>query len=382
MVYFDNAATTFPKPITVLKAATQAITEFGGNPGRGGHKMAMRASEQIYNTREALADFFSCEAQDVIFTQNCTMALNIAIKGLFCNGGHILCSCLEHNSVLRPLEKLKTSQKLSYSVVDISNNDDDIVKAFADAITSETKGIVCTHASNVSGRIMPIKQLGKLCKDRGLVFIVDAAQSGGVIPISMELCNINALCIPGHKGLYGITGSGALLLRNCTLIDTIIEGGTGSLSSDLAQPDFFPDRLESGTVNTVGIIAMKAGLDFIKKLSLEKVYKHEIKHCKRLYSELSSMDSIKLYQDNFKEGLYVPIVSFNIGNISSERVVGILNESGFALRGGLHCSPSAHNFYKTAENGMVRFSPSVFTTDVEVSQFIKIIFDINKKTVI
>lgn len=371
MIYLDNAATTFPKPASVLRAAEEAITIYGGNPGRGGHKMAMRASEMVFDTRKNLAEFFSCEPQNVIFTQNCTMALNYAIKGLFNEGNHVLCSCLEHNSVLRPLNTLKEKGIIDYDIVDIAYCDDEIISSFKSKIKCTTKGIICTHASNVSGRIMPIQKIGQMCRELGLYFIVDAAQSAGVIPINMKTSNITALCIPGHKGLYGISGSGALLLNDGEVLNTVIEGGTGSLSSELVQPDFTPDRLEAGTINTVGILSMNAGLEFVKKLTPERIYKYEMDHCKKVYEALFAMENIRLYQTPYKEGVYLPIVSFNIGRINSEQVVEMLNKSNFALRGGLHCAPLAHKYYGTLDSGMVRFAPSVFTSENDIKQFVK-----------
>ena len=205
MYYFDNAATTYPKPAVVRNAVAAALTNYGGNPGRGGHDMAMRASEKIYAVRVAAAEFFGAQPQNVIFTQNCTMALNMAIKGVMSGGGHIILSDLEHNSVIRPIHKLKEDGRIEYSIAHVTEeNDERTVRCFENLIRGDTRAIVCMHASNVTGAVLPIRQLGDLCRKYHLVFIVDAAQSAGVLPIHMQQDSIDLLCMPGHKGLYGI----------------------------------------------------------------------------------------------------------------------------------------------------------------------------------
>lgn len=382
MLYFDNAATTYPKPASVLRAAACAITSYGGNPGRAGHNMAMRVSEKIYLTRCLIGEFFCCEPQNVVFTQNCTMSLNMAIKGLFSQGGHVLCSCMEHNSVLRPLTALKNENKLDFDIIYEAGSDDEIVKAFSEKIRPETKGIICTAGSNVTGKLFPTAALGALCKSKNILFVVDAAQSGGVLEIDMEKCNINALCMPGHKGLYGIAGSGLLLLRECPAIQTIFEGGTGSLSISPEQPDFMPDRLEAGTLNTVGILALNAGMNFIKKNGISNIYEHEYMLCKKVYDGLANMENVTLYQGNYEYRKYLPIVAFNICGVNSDITVAALNEKGNALRGGLHCAPLTHAFYGTQDCGMARFSPSIFNKEAEIVQFLKNVWSVSKKVLI
>ncbi|MFZ2540045.1 MAG: aminotransferase class V-fold PLP-dependent enzyme [Oscillospiraceae bacterium] len=378
MLYFDNAATTFPKPKSVINAVTSALINYGGNPGRGGHNMAMRVSEKIFSIRKIVAEFFNADIENVAFTQNCTMSLNIAIKGVLNSGDHILCSCLEHNSVIRPIVKLYNDGKITYDIAKVYDNDIDTINSFKLLIKENTKAIVCTHASNVSGKKMPIKQLGKLCKDNGLIFIVDAAQTAGVFPIDMQDFNINILCMPGHKSLYGITGSGIIILNHIAKINTILEGGTGSVSVELVQPDFCPDRLEAGTSNTAGIFSIGAGINFIHQIGLDNIYSHEYKLCEYVYNKLSKIENIKLYTKNYKAGQNAPIISFNIGNENSDNIVGTLNNMNCALRGGLHCSPLAHEYYGTLDIGMARFSPSIFTKEYEVEQFVRNIQIISK----
>lgn len=380
MPYFDNAATTYPKPRRVLRSVEQAVTFYGGNPGRGGHKMAMRVSEKIYSVRKKAADFFHADAENVIFTSNCTMATNMALKGVLREGDHVICSCLEHNAVLRPIYKLSQTRAVEYDIAQVYEYDDDrTVASFESLIRENTRAIVCTHTSNVSGMILPIQKLGELCRRRGIIFIVDAAQSAGVLPIDMQECGINLLCMPGHKGLYGVTGSGMLILNDIDGLDTILEGGTGSLSAEVAQPDFYPDRLESGTVNTVGILSIDAGLDFIQSVGIERIYRHEFGICRKVYDRLRRNPAIELYTSDFLYGKNAPIVCFNVCGINSDVLVAELAEYGYALRGGLHCAPLAHEYYGTLDRGMARFAPSYFTHDTEVEQFLKKLEIISKK---
>lgn len=379
MIYFDNAATTFPKPYSVAKRVNSAIIEYGGNPGRGGHKLSMRAAEKVYEVRKKVALFFNAEPQNIIFTNNCTMSLNIAIKGLIHSGDHVIISSLEHNSVVRPLEKLAINNNVKYSIATVNNDNNDIVGSFRALIKENTKAIICTHASNVSGLILPIKELGQLCKQKDILFIVDAAQSAGVLPIDIKEMNISALCTAGHKGLYGITGTGLLVLNNDIVPDSIIEGGTGSISIELTQPDFAPDKFESGTLNVPGIFSIDAGIDFLNQMTLNKIYKHEFNLCNYVFNELKKDENIILCQKEYKLYENAPIVSFNIKNMQSDTVVDLLDKNDFALRGGLHCSPLAHKTYGTIDTGMVRFSPSIFSKEVSVEKFVKFIRSISKK---
>lgn len=383
MIYFDNAATTFPKPKIVMDSVNSAISNYGGNPGRGGHKFVMRVSEKIYGVRKSVAEFFNPtdpQPQNVVFTCNCTMALNLAIKGVLKDGDHAIISHLEHNSVIRPVYKLSTLNDITYDIADVyENNSEKTIASFKSLIKKKTKAIICTHASNVSGHIMPIKEIGKLCKENNIIFIVDAAQTAGVLPIDMKNMNIDILCTAGHKGLYGITGTGILILNKDILLNTLFEGGTGSLSVELDQPDFYPDRLESGTANTAGIFSIGAGIDFIKSVGIENIYTHELNLCNYLYNNLIQMDNIRLYLNRCALYKNVPVISFNINGIASDVVIEALDKMGFALRGGLHCSPLAHEHYGTLDMGMVRFAPSVFTKKSSVESFVKVLRDISKK---
>lgn len=370
MIYFDNAATTFPKPQTILPALRGAALVYGGNPGRSGHKVSLRAAEKVYEVRKKAADFFGADVENTIFATNCTHALNMAIKGVMKGGGHVVTSCLEHNSVLRPLHKLQKDGLITYTVVDVLAEDMDILTNLEKAIRSDTRAIVITHASNVLGRVMPVAEIGRLCKRRGLKLVVDAAQSAGVLPINIRELGINVLCMPGHKGLYGGSGTGLMLLNDIDPIDTLLEGGTGSVSNSLEQPEFNPDRYESGTLNTYGILTLGAGLDFVRRRGIENLYRHEMSLCRYVWQQLRKIPGVTVYQESLELGKSVPILLFNIDGMSSMETAKLLDDAGFCLRGGLHCAPLVHERLGTAEQGAVRFSPGAFNQMPEAAAFV------------
>lgn len=377
MIYFDNAATTFPKPVSVARAAQSGIEVYGGNPGRSGHRLSLKTGQKIFETRTHLADFFGGCVEGTVFTANCTEATNMAIKGIAKPGGHFICSDLEHNAVLRPLQALTDAGTITYSVAETDLCDSQkTVEAFEALICPETQAIVCTHASNTLGLILPIRQLGALCKQYNLTFIVDAAQTAGVLPIDLRKDHIDILCTAGHKGLYGPTGTGVLCMRETIPLQTILEGGTGSLSASLQQPDFYPDRLESGTVNTVGICGLDAGLQFVRSRTPERLYAHEYGLCRQVYDALSSLPQYCLYTPSYIKGKIAPIVLFNHRKKNSVELVEQLNERGYCLRGGLHCAPLGHRKIGTIESGAVRFSPGAFTTPAEIRRFLQDLYRI------
>jgi cysteine desulfurase family protein len=367
MIYFDNAATTFPKPLSVKKAAENAIENFGGNPGRSGHKMSLRVAGEIYKTRQLVADFFDAETENVVFTQNCTHALNLAIKGIMQEGDHIIISSLEHNSVSRPVYAL-AKKSCTFSIAEIDENDDVTIRNFERLITNNTKAIACTIASNVTGQILPFRKIAQLCKKYNICYIADGAQACGVIPLKMS-DGFNFLCAAGHKGLYGSTGTGLLISDGKYNFSTIMEGGTGTTSDQLEQPDFVPERYECGTLNTVGIITLRSGIDFLNKTSIQRIHQHEMNLCNLFIEKASKIKGIKIYRKNNCQ--YVPIVSFNIEGLSAEKLASLLDKEGFALRGGLHCAILAHNSNGTDDTGTVRFSPSAFNNSQEVLLLIK-----------
>ncbi len=369
LVNFDNAATTYPKPKEVRLAVNNAVEMLGGNAGRAGHQLAARTSAAVFSSRETIAEFFGAEAENVVFTLNCTAALNMAVKGIMHDGGHLIISGMEHNSVARPAAALAIEKKIMLSVADVYSNDEMTVDSFRNHIRPDTKAIVCTYASNVTGQLMPIKKIADLCKEKGICFIVDGAQVCGIVDVKLS-DGINILCAAGHKGLYGVTGTGLLITDGKYKIHPIIEGGTGSSSTGLKQPDFLPDSLESGTMNVLGAISLKTGIDFINRIGIERIRRHEERMCDIFINGLKNDKRIKIYRRNECE--YVPIVSFNISGVPSEKTAQLLSEKGFCLRAGFHCAALAHSTLGT-DNGTVRFAPSVFSREKDVIRLVKTI---------
>ncbi len=372
-VYFDNSATTFPKPRIVCDSVCSAVNRLGGNPGRGGHSFSQRSAELVYSCREEAASFFSASPENVIFTQNCTHALNLAIKGVCKRGDRIVISSMEHNSVARPCYRLAT-EGCDVQVAKVFPTDEETVASYARLITPETKCVVVTAASNVTGRVLPVREIARLCRSVGAVLIADCAQSAGVMPISLD-DGVNIICCAGHKGLYGPTGTG-LLVSDGTRMDTVIEGGTGATSMELTQSPDNPERLESGTLNTVGIAGLLGGLRFVKEIGLHRIYTHESELCDMLIDGLKKLHECKVYRTGDR---FAPIVSFNLEGIDPSALANALSEEGFALRGGLHCAPLAHITLGTAPQGSVRFSPSVFNKPWEVTALINTIKKISKR---
>lgn len=365
-VYFDNAATGFPKPPSVKNAVLRALEEYGGNPGRGGHSFSLRSAEMVYNTRCLAADFFGAEPENIVFTQNCTHALNLAIKGILPDGGKVIISSMEHNSVARPCHSLK-NRGVKVEVARVGKTDSETVTNFMRLIDSETSCVVLTAASNVTGRIMPIREISLLCRKHGVPLIVDAAQAAGVIPITLEM-GANIICVPGHKGLCGPTGTGMLITDGKYPLNTIIEGGTGATSLELEQTPFMPEHLESGTLNTVGICGLSAGIGYVKQMGLSSIYNHENALCEIFLEGIKQTDDIITYRQGES---FVPIVSFNLNGVPSHSLATALSREGFALRGGLHCAPLSHKTLGTLPEGTVRFSPGVFNSQKDTEALIK-----------
>ena len=359
MINFDNAATTFPKPESVKRAVDEAMEKYGGNAGRGGHALAAATSAAVYSARETAAVFFGAEPENTVFAMNCTHALNMAIQGVMSEGGHMIISGLEHNSAARPAAKLAAEGRITLSIAQVYPDDDATVESFRSLIRSDTKAIVCTLASNVTGQITPYRRIGELCREHGICFIADGAQACGLLDIKLP-DGINILCTAGHKGLYGITGTGLLVTDGKFPIMPIMQGGTGTDSMSLRQPQLTPESLESGTVGVIGIMSMKAGIEFVKSKGTKRIFAHEERICRRFISELSSDRRITVYRD--PAARYVPIVSFNIGEMDSGEAASRLAEKGYCLRAGYQCSALAHTQLGTA-SGTVRFSPSVFSRE-------------------
>ena len=368
MVYLDNAATTYPKPPSVIGRSSYAMVNYGANPGRAGHRLSMETAGAVFRARQQCADFFGAKTENVCFMLNCTAALNTAIKGILTPNSHIITSDLEHNAVLRPLHAVSKHSGITYSVAKVSEKDEETVQNFRRLIKRSTKAIVCTAASNVTGKILPYKQIAKLCNEHNLCFILDAAQGAGALPISLS-DGINIICAAGHKGLYGPMGTGLMITDNKFRLQTLIEGGTGSASSDPEQPEFLPDRFESGTINTSGAIALGSGVAFVKDKGISTIYEHEWQLCHYAHTHLRQNENVILYGSFDRTN--APLFSFNIKGLTSEQAASKLSDLGFYLRGGLHCAYLAHRKLGTLNTGTVRFAPSVFTTKAEVNAFLR-----------
>lgn len=376
MIYLDNAATSYPKPDVVYDAILASMKDYGANPGRSGHKLALEAGRGIFRARDLVAKLFGIDnSMQIIFTSNATESLNLAIKGSLKEGDHVITSSMEHNSVLRPIKALEAKGVENTIVMckkDGSLDPDDVRRA----IKENTRLIVLTHGSNVTGTLMPIEEVGKIAKEAGALFLVDGAQTAGIYDINVREMNIDLLAVPGHKGLMGPQGTGILYIREGLDIVQFKEGGTGSKSEDLFQPMMLPDRYESGTPNTPGIIGLGAGIQFILDEGLEKIRNHEKELTRYFIEGLKKIDLVRIYgpQDAEKQAA---VVSINIGNEDSSEIAFILdNVFNIAIRSGLHCASMAHKTLGTLEQGTVRFSMGYFNRKEDIDQALEAIRNI------
>ena len=369
-VYFDNAATSYPKPPSVYDAINYNLQHVGANPGRGENALTRSANKIIFEARETIAEFFNIpNSRNIVFTSNGTEALNLALKGFLKPGDHVITSGMEHNSVVRPLNSLK-NDGVNVTIVQCDKqgklNPDDVFKE----IKENTRLIVITHASNVTGTILPVEEIGEIAKKKGIPLLVDAAQTAGTIPIDIVRNNINLLACPGHKSLLGPQGTGFLYISEELNLKPLIEGGTGSNSELSEQPDFLPDRFQSGTLNSPGIAGLKAGIEFINKKSIQTIKEHEDKLSKAFINKLKEINPVCIYGPlSMKEK--TAVVSFNINGKDSAEIATALDEKyQIMVRVGLHCSPYAHKTIGTFPDGTVRASFSIFNTIEEVDYFI------------
>ena len=377
MIYFDNGATSFPKPRQVALAVGEAFTRYGANPGRSGHPMSMQTAVKVYEAREGLADLFGTQSpEDVVFTANCTHAVNFALKGILRQGDHVIISDLEHNAVLRPVHTLAARGLITYTVAETFPDPARTVASFKAQIRPNTRAIACIHASNAFGIVQPIEEIGQLCRQQDILFLVDAAQTAGVLELKPREWGIDFLCMAGHKGLYGPSGTGVLITALGSFMDTVIEGGTGSFSDSYDQPVDMPDRLESGTINTMGILGLGAGVSFVREKTVEAIYTHEMMLASEALAHLRTIPGITLYTPDFAFGRHVPVLPFNLRDKTSEETTALLGEAGFALRGGLHCAPLAHKKMGTMETGAARISFGAFNTLAEVHKLCEAIHEI------
>ncbi len=372
MVYLDNSATSWPKPNRVNRAVYEFMKKSAANPGRSGHQMAVEAAEMVYNCRELLCSMFNAvNPGNVVFTKNTTESLNMAIKGVIKRGDHVICTSMEHNSVLRVLYKLKSDGIITYDVVLADENGYVKYGDIEAKICDKTRLVIVNHVSNVCGSIQPIYHIGKICKKHKVYFLVDAAQSGGVLPIDMLKNNISMLALAGHKGLMGPMGTGVLIVSDGMVLNTIMEGGTGSYSKELGQPLELPDRLESGTLNAPGICGLYEGLKYISVVGIDRIYNHEQTLTKFFLKGLDEIKGVKIYgpKSDLKR---CAVVSINIEGKDCVEVARLLAEKyNIAVRAGYHCAYTAHESIGSADTGTVRFSFGVFNTveDVKKSLF-------------
>jgi cysteine desulfurase family protein len=378
MIYLDNAATTQKKPPEVAQAVLAALNSFG-NCGRGAYDSALDAARVIYDAREKLAKLFGCsQPERVCFTSNSTEALNIAIAGLFGPGDHVISTDLEHNSVLRPLYRLR-DQGGEVSFVPADSNGGIDYADFEKLIRPNTKGIVCTHASNLIGNAVDIARVGALAHAHGLLFVVDASQTAGVFPIDMEKQNIDVLCFTGHKSLMGPQGTGGLCVAEGVEIRPWKVGGSGIMSYSETQPDAYPTRLEAGTLNGHSIAGLRASLEYLENTGVETIHAHEDALSRKFYEAVRVLPNVRVY-GNFAQICRAPVVTLNIGDLDSAEVSDELGERfGIATRPGAHCAPRLHIALGTVDQGAVRFSWGWFNTEEETDAAIAAIQTLAKE---
>lgn len=371
MIYLDNAATTLRKPPQVIDAVVRAMTDMG-NAARGAHSGALEAMRTVYNARVKLAKLFGCPRPDhVVFTANATEALNIAISGILRPGDHVITTSCEHNSVLRPLYRMEAERGVELSFVPADAQGRVDYEDFERLMCPNTRAIVCTHASNLTGNILDMTRIGEIAHRHGALLIADASQTAGAIPIDMEAMQISVLCFTGHKGLMGPQGVGGLCIRPGVEIAPWKVGGSGIHSYDKQQPAEYPTRLEAGTLNGHGIAGLSAALDFINEVGLDAIEKKEHMLMDRFFQAVSAMEGVTVYGD-FTQARRSAIVSLNIRDYDSAAVSDELSETyGIATRPGAHCAPRMHQALGTMDQGAVRFSFSWFNTEEDVDAAIQ-----------
>lgn len=366
MIYFDNAATSFPKPQTVAAAVANAINSLG-NASRGSYKLSLDAARLVYSAREKISELFNVgDPLRVAFTSNATESLNIAINGCFKYNDHIITTEMEHNSVLRPVYALhKKGVSVSFIKCDKIGNLN--YAQFESEIKPNTKAVICTHASNLTGNLADINRIAQICRKHNLLFILDASQTAGVFSIDMNASNIDILCFTGHKSLYGPQGTGGICLKTDIIPRPLKTGGSGSFSYSQQHPDIMPDALEAGTINSHGIAGLLAGIAFIENIGMKNIRAHELDLMRQFYNGIRDIPGIEIYGD-FSTALRAPIVALNIRDYDSNAVSEALSDNyDIAVRAGAHCAPLMHRALGTVKQGAVRFSFSYFNTEEEIS---------------
>ncbi len=362
-IYLDNAATTYPKPEKVYSSILNYMKNVGASPGRGGYENALIGDRMVYKCRQSLINLFNFnKIENVIFTSNITASLNILIKSIVKDDWHVITSSMDHNSVIRPLVSLEKSNKIELDILDCSEEGLINIEDFKNTIKDNTKLVVLSHASNIVGTIQPLETIGKICKEKGIYFIIDSAQTAGVLPLDFQNLNCNALAFTGHKALLGPQGIGGFIIDDKlnNIATNFIEGGTGSLSESTLQPDFLPDKFESGTMNTPGIAGLLAGIEYINEEGLNIIKEREEYLSREFINGLLNIDSIKVYGP-LDASLRTATISINSSKIDNSELGFLLdNEFGIMVRTGLHCAPLAHKTIGSFPQGTLRFSFGAF----------------------
>ncbi|MBR2479095.1 MAG: aminotransferase class V-fold PLP-dependent enzyme [Clostridia bacterium] len=376
MIYLDNAATGFPKPESVVSEVNNCIKNYCGNPGRGSHELALASAEKIYECREALSDFFFLGSPErVVFTENATHSINLVIKGLLHRGDHVIISDMEHNSVFRPIYRMAKENGVHFDIFP-THPEERIVDNVKRLIRRNTKLVICTHTPNVSSAILPIAELGELCRNRGVVFALDAAQSAGHLPINMKDMKIDALCLPGHKGLCGIQGCGALCLGEEISLSTLTEGGNGINSLEADMPELSPERYETGTLPTPSIVGLLQGVREVASTGVERIHKHELALWQICYEALMRLGGVEVYEPDCAGA----VLLFNFNRLPSDRVASELGRAGVCVRGGYHCSALGHKTLKTPPGGAVRVSFGLYNNEQDIDGLADALAHIKRKT--
>lgn len=376
LIYLDNAATSFPKPAQVTDAVDQTLRHNAANPGRGGHQLSLQAGRMVMECRETVAGFFGiADASRIAFTANATEAINLGLFGVLAPGDRVVTTTMEHNAVVRPLRALADR---GVEVVKVTADALGFVDPLAvrEACVPGTRLLMMNHCSNVTGTLQEIESIGPWCRQQGILFMVDAAQSAGLFPIDVETMAIDLLAVPGHKGLFGPPGTGFLYARPGLELTPLLYGGTGSYSNSETQPEEMPERLESGTLNTIGLAGLKAGIEFVKSVGLDHIRFHEQQLLEQLITGLQSIEAATLYGP-LGSARHGGALSFNLKNVDPAMLGFRLDrEYGICCRVGLHCAPQAHGTIGTLPEGTVRLSPGYFNSPEDIERTLKAIREI------
>ncbi len=377
VIYLDHAATSWPKPPAVGEAMMQALDVAGANPGRGGHRMAVQASRVLFGARKAISTLLGVRnANDIALGSNTTEALNLAIQGWLREGDHVIATMAEHNSVRRPLEYMRKSRNVEVDYVPVNAAGEIDLVQFARLFRSNTRLVVCTHSSNLLGSILPIGEIALMCQKHQVTFLVDAAQSAGIIPVDVKQLGIDMLAFPGHKGLLGPQGTGGLYIAPELDVLPLLHGGTGSQSEAIEQPLVRPDRYEAGTPNTVGIAGLAAGVQHVLELTPEFIYKHEWDLTQHMMDGLSSIQGIRMLGPEIGQPR-TGLLSFTVEGYDSAQLAFQLDRSyGIAVRSGFHCTPLAHESAGTTASGAVRASVGYSTSREDVDALIEAVIEL------